>query len=42
MNSNPEVSSSPLSDLPARPLLHRYGGLSGHQPKICGRGPEVA
>ena len=27
--------NGPFSDLPARPLLHRYPGLSGHQPKSC-------
>jgi hypothetical protein len=32
---NDNVGSWPLSDLPARPLLDRDRGLSGHQPKSC-------
>ena len=28
----------PLSDLPARPLLHRYRGLSGHPPRVARTG----
>ena len=26
----------PFSDIPARPLSHRYRGLSGHQTQNCG------